>query len=92
MKNEYRFKIKPDKRLKVASYNIRGLISAGRREMLEIWAKENNVDIVLLQETHINQAGMERRKHYTLFCSENEEIRNEQGETCRKDKRLRRKR
>ena len=42
--------------------------------MLELWAKREHIDIVLVQETHINQAGMERRRHYTIFFSENEEM------------------
>ena len=41
--------------------------------MLELWAKKNNIDIILLQETKVNQAGVEKRKHYTIFFSESVE-------------------
>ena len=53
--------------LNVATYNVRGMVQAGKREMLEMWAKSKDVDIILLQETKINQAGFERRKHYSIF-------------------------
>ena len=65
-------KIKSDVRLRTATYNVRSMIHAGKREMLELWAKKNNIDIVLLQETRINLAGVERRKHYTFFPKQKE--------------------
>ena len=41
----------------------------GKRELLETWAEVNEVDIILLQETKINQSGIEKRKDYTIFFS-----------------------
>ena len=42
--------------------------------MLELFANKSNIDIILLQETHFSQAGVERRRHYTTCFSEKEEI------------------
>jgi len=57
------------KKHRVATLNVRGLIRGGKREQIEIWAKENDIDILLLQETHINQTAMEKRGEYTVFLS-----------------------
>ena len=65
--NSRKEKITPDTRIKVATYNVRGMIRAGKREMLELWASKEKIDIILIQETHINQAGVEKRKNYTIF-------------------------
>ena len=55
------------------------MIRAGKREMLEMWAKKENIDIILIQETHVNQAGVERRKEYTIFFSENDKLLDDAG-------------
>ena len=56
-----------ERSMKIATHNVRGLLSAGKRETIEIWAIKNNIDIILLQETKINQAGLERRENTQFF-------------------------
>ena len=46
---------------------------SGKREELEMWAEENNIDIILIQETWTNQCTVERRAKYTIFFSGNDE-------------------
>ena len=41
--------------------------------------KKQNIDIILLQETHVYQAGVERRKEYTIFFSETEQLKDDAG-------------
>ena len=43
--------------------------SRGEKGNAEIWAKKSNIDIILLQETRVNLAGVERRKHYSIFSA-----------------------
>ena len=59
---------------RIATLNIQGLgsHSLGKRELLEIWAEENNIDIILLQETHLNITKTEKRGRYTIFYSGDE--------------------
>ena len=57
------------KKYRVATLNVRGLIRGGKREQIEIWAKKHDIDILLVQETHINQTAMEKHGEYTLFLS-----------------------
>ena len=68
--------------LKVATLNMHSLRDTGKREELEIWAKDNDVDMVMIQETWTNMCAVERREHYTTFFSsddDNETDRTEAG-------------
>ena len=47
---------------KVATLNMHSLRDTGKREELEMWAWENNIDLILIQETWINQCAVERRE------------------------------
>ena len=49
------------KRYKITTLNIRGIKQFKKRELLETWAHNNNIDILLLQETHVNQTCKETR-------------------------------
>ena len=48
---------------------MHSLRDSGKREELEIWAWENKIDLIMLQETWINQCAVERREKYTIFFS-----------------------
>ena len=54
---------------KVAIHNIKGIKKLGKRELIETWANQNDIDILLLQETYVNQTARETRKDYTYFFS-----------------------
>ena len=55
--------------LKIGTLNIRGTMEAGKREMVEIWMKSNDVNILLLQETKTRQNVREVRKDFVWFFS-----------------------
>ena len=63
-------KMEKHRTYRAATTNIRGLKKLGKRELLETWAEHRNLDIVLIQETHINQTAMERRSKYTIFSAD----------------------
>ena len=53
--------------MKFATLNIQGIKRLGKREKVKYWMKKNNVNILLLQETHVNMNVREQRKHFTWF-------------------------
>jgi endonuclease/exonuclease/phosphatase (EEP) superfamily protein YafD len=67
--NNNKGKLQYEQQLKVATLNMHSLRDSGKREELEIWAEKENVDLILLQETWINQCAVERRSKYTIFFS-----------------------
>ena len=54
---------------KMATINVRGMITAGKREEIEKWMKENNIVIAVIQETRIKHNTREARKNYTWYFS-----------------------
>ena len=61
------------RQLRAGTLNIRGLKKAGKRELVETWMKENQIDILMLQETHIAQNSREDRKEYIWYFSGSEQ-------------------
>ena len=55
--------------LKIATLNVKGMKRMGKREEVEVWMKDNYVQILALQETYIGQNAREARKGYTCFFS-----------------------
>ena len=55
--------------LKFITLHCRGLISAEARIEIMKWLMDNDIDIALIQETHIGDNAVERKKGYTWFFS-----------------------
>lgn len=53
----------------LASLSIQGVNQAGKREEVEQWMEEANIDIMVLQETRTKHNTRENRKHYTWYFS-----------------------
>ena len=51
------------------TYNVEGLLTKGRREILESWAISKHLDLVALQETHVNSISWESRPPYRYYFS-----------------------
>lgn len=67
-----REKITRNSNLKIGTYNIRNINEIGKRQELTKWAKDNNMDIILLQETKRNTSDLENGgiwEEYTIFYS-----------------------
>ena len=55
--------------MRMASMNIQGMKVVMKREEVEAWMAKRNVQVTVVQETHIPTAGMERRKRFTWYFS-----------------------
>ncbi|KAK9687821.1 Endonuclease-reverse transcriptase [Popillia japonica] len=59
----------------IASWNVRGLCSAGALKNLEAEAEKYNIEILAIQETKLRQEGILELEKYILFNSNNKESR-----------------
>ena len=53
--NNNRHPDKPEydrKEIKIATLNAEGIVTPGKRRLLEEWAENNRLDVVAIQETH----------------------------------------
>ena len=48
------------KEIKATTLNVKGMMKTGKREEIENYMKQNNIKIMLLQETFINHTCMEQ--------------------------------
>ena len=56
--------------LKVASLNVQGLNEITKRQSIEKWALERKIDVVMVQETRINDTSREEKlKHIWYFST-----------------------
>ena len=62
-------KIRLGKKFKMTTSNTRGLKKPGMREEIEKWIKENEIMVLALQETRIEQNQKEARGAYTWYMS-----------------------
>ena len=60
-------KMKYGGKLKIATLNTKGLKQVGKREEIEKWMHDRDIDVLGLQETHIAQNNKERRQWYTWY-------------------------
>ena len=62
-------KIRLGKKFKMATLNARSLKKPGMREEIEKWMKENEIMVLALQDTRIEQNQKEARGAYTWYMS-----------------------
>ena len=55
--------------LKIATYNVKGMNYISARQRIIYLMKKHQLDIVLLQETHINYTGKEIHEDFTFYFS-----------------------
>ena len=55
--------------LTVATFNVQGMKQVCKREEVECWMIENEIRIVLIQETHIKADHVERRMDHHWYFS-----------------------
>eukprot|EP00973_Karenia_brevis_P052213 7255161-Karenia_brevis.AAC.1 len=53
-----------NRKSKIATLNIQGLNAIGKRQEIEKWMEDKNVDILCIQETKINHNSTESRKGF----------------------------
>ena len=69
-----------NKEIKAGSLNIKGIMKPGKREEIEIYMRENDINILLIQETFVNTTCIETRKNYTFYFSGDGNRSNTKGE------------
>ena len=62
-------KIQNGREISAATYNTRGMNKLRKKEIVEHWMTTNDVQILLVQETHTNLNAKEHRDKYTCFFS-----------------------
>ena len=55
--------------LNIMNLNIQGMKQTAKRILIERYMKQNNIDIGLITETHINTNNKETRKEHTYYFS-----------------------
>ena len=63
-----------NERVRIATLNVRGMKQLGKREQIEAWMDRDNIDLLAIQETHLNTSHEERRKCYTWFFSGEQQL------------------
>ena len=62
-------RVRPGMKLRVASLNIQGMKVVMKREEVEAWMIKRNIQVTVVQETHIPTTGVERKKRVTWYFS-----------------------
>lgn len=62
-------KLELNREIRIATLNVRGLKKLGKRIEIEYYMKDNRIDIMTIQETHLGEDTREVRKHYSWFFS-----------------------
>ena len=57
------------KTFKIATLNVQGLNEITKRQTMEKWAAENKIDLVMVQETRINDSSKEEKPKHIWFFS-----------------------
>ena len=55
--------------IRIATLNTRGMKKTGFREEVDIWMKDEGINILMLQEAHIETSHRETRKDTTWYFS-----------------------
>ena len=51
----------------MATLNIRGLRSFGKRQEIEAWMRSEKIDVMCLQETKDTETSIQKRKYFTWY-------------------------
>ena len=62
--------MRPGMWMRMASMNIQGMKMVMKREEVEAWMSKRNVQVTVVQETHIPTSGVERRNRFTWYFLE----------------------
>ena len=62
-------RVRPGMWMRMASMNMQGMKVVMQREEVEAWMVRRDIQVTVLQETHIPTTGVERRKRFTWYFS-----------------------
>ena len=81
-KKDINIQILYDKDLKHATLNVKSLKRAGMRKIIEYWMLKESIDVLAIQETHINKLQKESRLTHVCFFATNPKLSVEKIRSC----------